>query len=564
MPISSGTFTRTDGTRTGATVWEQARQAGVKVVSTNHDTHDQDIADAINTAVFKDGSNTPSANLPMGSNRHTGVGNAAARTDYAATGQVQDGKLNWIDGGGTADAITATYAIPITALVDGQECYVRATAANATTTPTFAPSGLTARTIVKEGGTALAAGDIAGDGHELHLRYDLSGTQWELLNPASTLAAALTTQGDLLTRDASGPARLAVGTSGQVVQSDGTDPSWSKVGALNLAASALGFNLINGYLTAAVGSSALTIAIKTNAGTDPSATDPVLVMFRNVTAATGDYTVLSITAATSFVISSGSTMGASSGTAFKLWFVGFNDGGTFRLGAINCINSSSIYPIGQFAIASATAEGGAGASDSAQTFYAGSAVSSKAYAILGYGLWSSGLTTAGTWDALPTRLQLFHSGVTLPGQVMTAPSFTQTGAVATGTTAMPFDDTVPQITEGTEFMTVAVTRVEPTSLLGIDVVFNFEINGSEQLSLALFQDATAGALAAVNEVTKSINDHHCVSFTHMMTAAAAGSTTLRVRAGPNSAGTVTFNGVGAGRKFGGVMASSIKVTEYSA
>jgi len=96
---------------------------------------------------------------------------------------VQDGKVNWVDGGGTADAITATYVPAITALVDGQICFVRATAANATTTPTFAPNGLTARTIVKHGGTALAAGDIGGDNHELILRYNLASTRWELLNP---------------------------------------------------------------------------------------------------------------------------------------------------------------------------------------------------------------------------------------------------------------------------------------------------------------------------------------------------------------------------------------------
>lgn len=131
----------------------------------------------------------------MATYRHTGVGNAVARTDYAAAGQVQDGKLNWVDGGGTADAITATYSPAITALVDGQLCCVRATAANATTTPTFAPNGLTARTIVKVGGTAVAAGDIKADGHELLLRYDLANTRWELLNPASASLSANTFTG---------------------------------------------------------------------------------------------------------------------------------------------------------------------------------------------------------------------------------------------------------------------------------------------------------------------------------------------------------------------------------
>jgi len=178
----SGIYTRTDGTRTGATVWQQARDAGVKLVADGHDTQDQDIADAITASIAKDGQTTPTANLPMGTYRHTGVGNASARTDYAAAGQTQDGKLNWADSGGTADAITATYAPALTALVNGQLCHVRAGFANATTTPTFAPNGLTARTIVKNGGSALAVGDIMGDGHELVLRYDLANTRWEFVN----------------------------------------------------------------------------------------------------------------------------------------------------------------------------------------------------------------------------------------------------------------------------------------------------------------------------------------------------------------------------------------------
>ena len=147
------------------------------------------IATALTASLAKDGQTTPTANLPMGTYRHTGVGTGTARTDYAALGQVQDGSANWVDGGGTADVITATYSPVITALVDGQLCFVRATLANATTTPTFSPSGLTARTIVKNGGVALAAGDIVGDGHQLILRYDLAGTQWELLNPAVAAAS---------------------------------------------------------------------------------------------------------------------------------------------------------------------------------------------------------------------------------------------------------------------------------------------------------------------------------------------------------------------------------------
>lgn len=89
----------------------------------------------------------------------------------------------WIVATGTADAITATYSPAISAVADGLILSFRAAAANTTTTPTFSPNGLTARTITKKGGTALAAGDIAGNLAEYWVRYNSANTRWELLNP---------------------------------------------------------------------------------------------------------------------------------------------------------------------------------------------------------------------------------------------------------------------------------------------------------------------------------------------------------------------------------------------
>lgn len=183
MPFNgSGTFERTHD-------WTTDRDAGIKIQASRMDEEDDGFATGLSNCVTRDGQSPATANLPMGGYKHTNVAEASARTEYARASQVQDGKVNWADAGGTADAITATYSPAITALVDGQECYVRAGAANATTTPTFSPNGLTARTIVKNGGGALVAGDIVGDGHELHLRYDLSNTRWELMNPGVALSA---------------------------------------------------------------------------------------------------------------------------------------------------------------------------------------------------------------------------------------------------------------------------------------------------------------------------------------------------------------------------------------
>lgn len=101
----------------------------------------------------------------------------------------RDVSIPMAQAGGTVDAITATFEPPVTSaqLQDGTLFIVEAGGANATTTPTFAPDGLTARTITKNGGQALAAGDIRAAGHKLLLAYDESSTRYELLNPLNPL-----------------------------------------------------------------------------------------------------------------------------------------------------------------------------------------------------------------------------------------------------------------------------------------------------------------------------------------------------------------------------------------
>jgi hypothetical protein len=178
MPFNgSGTFNRVHN-------WQDDADNSIDIEPDRHDEEDDGFATGLSGCLTKDGQTNPSANLPMNGFKHTGVANATARNHYATVDQIQDNEYVWVDGGGTADAITATYSPAVTAVVDGMELKVRATAANATTTPTFSPNGLTARTITKNGGSALAVGDIAGDNHELTLRYYAASTRWELLNPA--------------------------------------------------------------------------------------------------------------------------------------------------------------------------------------------------------------------------------------------------------------------------------------------------------------------------------------------------------------------------------------------
>jgi len=137
-------------------------------------------------------------------------------------------------------------------------------------------------------------------------------------------------------------------------------------------------------------------------------------------------------------------------------------------------------------------------------------------------------------------------------------------AMATGTTVIPNDDTIPQKTEGTEFLTLAITPTNASNKLKIEVVGLWTADAVNiWLIAALFQDTTANALAVsldFDSVAQAIVNH---GLSHFMTAGTTSATTFKVRVGPHSSATVTMNGENEGRRFGGVLGSSITITEIA-
>ena len=87
--------------------------------------------------------------------------------------------------GGSSDIITVTYENPVTELTDGMIVCFQATAANATTTPSFNPDGFGAVTIVKGANQPLSEGDISGEGYLAILQYSAAWSKWVLQNPAT-------------------------------------------------------------------------------------------------------------------------------------------------------------------------------------------------------------------------------------------------------------------------------------------------------------------------------------------------------------------------------------------
>lgn len=189
----SQTFGRTDGTYTGDDVFAQEAANNVNIEATNLDTHATDLKDGIDACLKKDGGNTASADIPMGGFTLTNIAAAGARTEPARFSDVQDNLGQYVATvGGTADAITLTPSIAITAYAAGQRFSFIASGDN-TGAATVAVSGIAgAKDIKRNDGanTALSAGDIQS-GAIVDIEYD--GTRFLLLsvNSAATVGGLL-------------------------------------------------------------------------------------------------------------------------------------------------------------------------------------------------------------------------------------------------------------------------------------------------------------------------------------------------------------------------------------
>ena len=143
---------------------------------------------------------------------------------------------------------------------------------------------------------------------------------------------------------------------------------------------------------------------------------------------------------------------------------------------------------------------------------------------------------------------------------------TSSGAVATGTTTIPHDDSIPQNSEGVEFFTLAITPTNASNLLVIDTQCDVSssISGPSSTHMALFQDSTANAIAQSSQTQAGTHYLNVMFLSHYMTAGTTSSTTFKVRVGSAGAGTMTLNGTQSARKMGGAKKSYLRIMEIKA
>lgn len=190
-----------DGNFTRVRNWQTDAANDLKIEPDLLDQDTNDIALGIGNCLTRDGQNSPSADLPMGGKKHTGVADGTARTHYASVAQVQDGAVGYCvaDATGTANALKLVYIPSITSLVNGQRLRFRAIATCADGATTATVNAITAKAIKRPDGTDPKAGDITS-GREYVVIYNAATDTLVLdgiLTAAQVGAFALT--GDTLT-----------------------------------------------------------------------------------------------------------------------------------------------------------------------------------------------------------------------------------------------------------------------------------------------------------------------------------------------------------------------------
>jgi len=136
----------------------------------------------------------------------------------------------------------------------------------------------------------------------------------------------------------------------------------------------------------------------------------------------------------------------------------------------------------------------------------------------------------------------------------------RTGNVIAVNGVIPFDDTIPQQTEGDEVLTVTITPTNALSTLIVSTSFYASSSGSILCIQALFRDSTADAIG-VSEGQLKTQSLNMAMTVNDIPANSTNPTTFKLRVGPQSAAIFWINGFNNIRTYGGQAVLGITVWE---
>lgn len=131
------------------------------------------------------------------------------------------------------------------------------------------------------------------------------------------------------------------------------------------------------------------------------------------------------------------------------------------------------------------------------------------------------------------------------------------------TTVIPLDNTIPQISEGTQILSVSITPRATTSMVRLTLTLQGTINAVDNLVAALFANGAANAIKAGYVTITLANGLHTLVLRHIHSPASTSQQIYTARVGPSGGGnTATINGnVSAGVFFGGTFITMLEAEE---
>lgn len=153
--------------------------------------------------------------------------------------------------------------------------------------------------------------------------------------------------------------------------------------------------------------------------------------------------------------------------------------------------------------------------------------------------------------------------IPLPAGFCVQRSYAEYTTSADLTTAIPYDDSIPQNGEGTQVLTASITPLKTTNRVRARVMgFGAGNVSVVTMSVALFRNSVADALRASGERATQTDAANPLMLEFEDSPGSTSAQTYNVRVGPD-AGTMRLNGTSTARRFGGVAAMTLVLEEFS-
>jgi hypothetical protein len=163
---------------------------------------------------------------------------------------------------------------------------------------------------------------------------------------------------------------------------------------------------------------------------------------------------------------------------------------------------------------------------------------------------------------LPAGTGNIITNTTAGTTLQTVSSILQSEASSTG--AFPYDNTIPQNSEGAEFTTAAITAAHASNKFHVSVFAQVSSNGNTgRVIVALFQDSVANALACGATQVSNSGGMITIAFDYIAAAGDTSAHTFKMRYGRPDATTAYVNRTGSDLDLGNKISSGMIIREIA-